>query len=43
MPSDQEPTAEQISQVKTSILEKLEKEPPAGKAKAIKSIAFINV
>ncbi|KAH8364140.1 hypothetical protein KR084_002954 [Drosophila pseudotakahashii] len=29
MPSDQQPSAEQISQVKTSILEKLEKEPPA--------------
>ncbi|XP_017071248.1 motile sperm domain-containing protein 2 [Drosophila eugracilis] len=29
MPSDQDPTAEQISQVKTSILQKLEKEPPA--------------
>nr|NP_001261456.1 uncharacterized protein Dmel_CG32407, isoform B [Drosophila melanogaster]NP_729113.1 uncharacterized protein Dmel_CG32407, isoform A [Drosophila melanogaster]AAF50729.2 uncharacterized protein Dmel_CG32407, isoform A [Drosophila melanogaster]AGB94151.1 uncharacterized protein Dmel_CG32407, isoform B [Drosophila melanogaster] len=29
MPSDQDPTPEQISQVKTSILQRLEKEPPA--------------
>ncbi|XP_016981377.1 motile sperm domain-containing protein 2 [Drosophila rhopaloa] len=29
MPSDQDPTAEQISQVKTAVLQKLEKEPPA--------------
>lgn len=31
MPSDQDPTPEQISQVKNSILQRLEKEPPAGK------------